>query len=204
MGIWKSMTGIVRLQITGADIPDTLRLLNCAGITLFNTKNRSELTVEVSLYRTDLKRAGEILNRAGDSYKVKDRIGLYYTFRRALSRPIFVGTVLLLLVLSAYLPTRIFFFRVEGNEDIPTMYIIEQAELCGLRFGTSRKEVRSEKIKNALIQQIPELDWVGVNTTGCVATISVKERLSQREPKSRLVLWPASWQQETGSFGSLP
>ena len=38
------------------------------------------------------------------------------------------------------------------------------------------KAVRSEKVKNNLLKSIPELGWVGVNTRGCVATISVSER----------------------------
>ena len=31
-------------------------------------------------------------------------------------------------------------------------------------------------MKNAVLQAIPELEWIGINTSGCVATISVRER----------------------------
>jgi hypothetical protein len=36
--------------------------------------------------------------------------------------------------------------------------------------------VRSERIKNILLSKIPELQWAGVNTYGCLAIISVRER----------------------------
>ena len=63
---------------------------------------------------------------------------------------------------------------------------METAEQCGIRFGASRREVRSEKVKNKLLALIPELQWAGVNTAGCVAVISVNERsmADQKEPIS--------------------
>ena len=54
--------------------------------------------------------------------------------------------------------------------------ILSAAEDCGIVFGASRRRVRSEKTKNALLSAIPQLQWAGVNTSGCVATISVRER----------------------------
>jgi hypothetical protein len=38
--------------------------------------------------------------------------------------------------------------------------------------------VRSEQVKNALLERIPQLSWAGVNTYGCVAVISVAEKTS--------------------------
>jgi sporulation protein YqfD len=62
---------------------------------------------------------------------------------------------------------------------IPDKQIIEAAESCGLYFGVERQTVRSEVIKNALLQKIPQLQWVGINTRGCTATISVREKTKQ-------------------------
>ena len=39
--------------------------------------------------------------------------------------------------------------------------------------------VRSEKVKNALLSSVPQLQWVGVNTSGCTAVISVRERMEE-------------------------
>ena len=45
--------------------------------------------------------------------------------------------------------------------------------------------MRSEKVKNALLDAIPQLQWAGVNTSGCTAVISVRERaVSREEPES--------------------
>jgi hypothetical protein len=65
---------------------------------------------------------------------------------------------------------------VEGNDRIPAARILEAAQMSGLGFGTQTREVRSEKVKNVLLEQIPKLQWAGVNLRGCVAVIQVRER----------------------------
>ena len=57
--------------------------------------------------------------------------------------------------------------------------ILEAARQCGIRFGVSRREVRSEQMKNALLSAMPELQWAGINTSGCTGVISVRERQPQ-------------------------
>ena len=64
---------------------------------------------------------------------------------------------------------------------ISARLIAEQAQLYGVRFGADRRDVRSERVKNGLLGAIPQLQWVGVTTQGCVAKIQVRER-SQPEP----------------------
>jgi len=69
---------------------------------------------------------------------------------------------------------------------VPDGKIIETAETSGIYFGALRNDIRSEKVKNALISALPELQWVGVNTSGCVAVISVEEKTlpSEKENES--------------------
>lgn len=98
-----------------------------------------------------------------------------------LFRPVLLAGLGILILLAMYLPSRVLFVRVEGNSQIPDRQILAAAEECGIRFGASRREVRSEKVKNALLSSVPQLQWAGVNTAGCVATISVRER-AQDEP----------------------
>ena len=68
------------------------------------------------------------------------------------------------------------FVYVEGNSLVPSQRILEAAQECGIRFGASRRKVRSEAMKNTLLDVMPELQWAGVNTKGCSAVISVRER----------------------------
>lgn len=98
-------------------------------------------------------------------------------------RAILLLSIILLLTATVFLPSRILFIKISGNESIPTSYILDMANSCGIRFFASRKELRSEKVKNALLQAIPQLQWAGINTSGCVATIQVREK-QYREQQS--------------------
>ena len=184
MNIWLSLFGTVRATLTSADISATLRFFNAAGIELQDVICPDILTAEFTMLRKDWKRARSIAQRRGDSVRLLHRTGTYWAFKALLHRPVFVIGMLLLLAVSIYLPTRVLFVHVEGNQAVPANKIIEKAAQCGIRFGTSRRAVRSEKVKNALLEAMPELQWAGVNTSGCVAVITVRERTTAEETKT--------------------
>ena len=183
MNIWQSLFGTVRAKLTSADISATLRLFNTAGIELQDVICPDILTAEFTVSRKDWKKARSIAQRRGDSIRLLHRIGTYWAVKKLLHRPVFVIGMLFLLAVSICLPTRVLFVHVEGNQAVPANKIIEKAAQCGIRFGTSRRAVRSEKVKNALLEAMPELQWAGVNTNGCVAVITVRERAAAEEDR---------------------
>lgn len=178
MDLWWRFGGAVRLRLTGADPERTLRNL-AREVRLENIDRASALVMEFTVPRWELPRAEAAAKRSGDKLEILGKEGLPELLRSWIRCPLVVLTVLALLGATALVPSRILFIRVEGNSEIPTRLILEQAERCGLGFFTSRGELRSEQIKNRLLEAVPELSWVGVNTSGCVATISVKERQIQ-------------------------
>ena len=73
------------------------------------------------------------------------------------------------------------FIKVSGNRAVPSTRILEAAHQSGVRILCSRRDLRSEAVKNRLLQQIPELSWAGINTKGCVAEIQVRELPEKNE-----------------------
>jgi len=183
MEFWRSLNGMLHVRITSADVVGALTALNNNGIELFQTFSRNDLTVDVLIRRQDHRRLRKILERRGDSIESIKQRGVYWSGKRMLKRPILLGGILTLVILSCIIPSRIWFFKVEGNKTIPDKLILEYASKCGISFGASRREVRSEKMKNALLEALPQLQWAGVNTKGCVATISVREREVGKQPE---------------------
>ena len=176
MSFWKRAAGIVRAELVSADPEGTLRALGEAGIELDEITPKGALTLEFLLRREDLSAAETLCRKRGDSFRVLGRQGLWYAVWALWERKLLLTGLVFLLGLTILLPTRVLFFRVEGNKVVPKAQILWEAERQGLSFGASRRGVRSEKIKNALLEAIPELEWVGVNTQGCTAMISVRER----------------------------
>ena len=183
--LWWLIQGFVRLRLTGADPERTLRLLMRTA-RLERIERRSQLVVEFTVSSTELKAVASVAEKNGDRLEVLHRGGLPELVRSWLRRPLICLTVLVLVWASLWVPGRVLLFQVEGNETIPERRILEAAAEAGLCFGADRGAVRSEQIKNRLLDVLPELSWVGVNTQGCVARISVQER--QRSPEEQTVL----------------
>lgn len=175
----------IRIQITGADNPTLLRMFTESGITVSQLRIQDEITAEMVIFDSDYRKVSKLVEKRGSELRVLRRQGILSLAAMALKRPVLVFGAVILLVLTIFLPTRILFFRVEGNQQVPSRQILEKAAACGISFGAPRREVRSERMKNALLEAMPQLQWAGINTEGCVAVISVKERdMAQQQEKA--------------------
>lgn len=172
-----SMKGTVFVQLVSADPSAALRTMAEQGITVFDVSiGQDEMTCRFRIQRRYYIALESIAKRRGDQLTVLGRKGIFWALKGLAERPVLCCGMLIVFLLAVYLPSRIFFFRVEGNATVDTRAILAAAEECGIQFGISRRELRSEKMKNALLEAIPQLQWAGINTAGCVATISVRER----------------------------
>lgn len=192
MNLWDIICGMVQLQLTSASGTEALQQAANSGIDLFDMENRGDLTISCWIRRKDLPKMRKLCQKRGDALTILRHRGGYWLLKQIPRRPVLVIGLGLILLLSIFLQSRILFVQVEGNGQIPTRAILEAAETCGVKLGASRRSVRSEKVKNALMEAVPELQWAGVNTAGCVAVISVQERkpgpsLEENQPLSSIV-----------------
>ena len=182
MGIFRSLAGSARMELTSADVSGALRNINGAQVRIWNIQIVGDLTVRFTTSQASLRTIQEITERKGERLKVIGRSGLFWPIMGLRHRPVLVFGMVFLFALALFVPSRVLFVRVEGNTSVPDRMILEAAQDAGIRFGASRRAVRSEKMKNRLLGAMPQLQWAGLNTYGCTAVISVKERaLEQKE-----------------------
>lgn len=170
------LAGSLRLHITSADSAGLLDKLRLLGIPVSEIQPEENLEVSFSIHHKDFFAVKKICEKRGDTLEVARRNGLYWEGRRLLRRPVLLMGLALLLFGMIWLSNHIYFVQVEGNIRVPTRQILEAGEKSGIQFGVSRREIRSEAVKNALLEAVPQLQWAGVNTYGCVAVISVREK----------------------------
>ena len=176
MDIFRSAGGLITLEVISADLSSLLGSINRAGIEILDLKSKDSLTVVFTVHKNQYRKLCAITTSRGDQLTLVGNTGLYWLLKRLVRRPVLMIGCTILMFLSLFLPSRVLFVRIEGNDRIPGRYIAEMAEGCGIGFGASRREVRSERTKNRLLDAIPQLQWAGINTYGCVAVISVRER----------------------------
>lgn len=171
--------------LTSADIGSALQQIADHKISVDHIEYLDPLRLKFSVSGKELKRLYALAAGKGDTVELQRRGGIVSALHGLCRRPFIVLGMIGLIFLSCWLPTRVFFVRVEGNDRIPEKEIIQYAEKCGIFFGASRRQVRSEKVKNNLLSSIPQLQWAGINTYGCTAVITVRERndLSEESPE---------------------
>ncbi len=166
----------IQLQLVSADCAGILDMLNRARIPVYDVRYKDDLTLSFRISNADLSKCQKIIYRSGGNLRIIATVSKLRSVSGLIKRPVMVFGLLLVAILTFLLPTRIFFVKVVGNEQITDRLILERAELCGISFGASRRGIKSEQVKNRLLEELPQLQWVGVNTYGCTAVISVSER----------------------------
>lgn len=164
------------LEIICADISTLFKNLNRMSITVKNIQRMDQLTVRLSIHPKDLAAIQKIAQKQSAEIFLIERQGIKQTLASLLKRPVLMICIFIIILLTAFLPTRVLFVEATGMQSLSSKYILEKAAECGIRFGASRREVRSEEIKNKLLAVAPELHWAGVNTYGCIAVITVEEK----------------------------
>ena len=168
--------GKLRIALTSADPAARIQEINGLGIPVTNLQKCGDLTVYFTILHRHLKKIEVLADRRGDSITILSKEGLYWSIINLRDRPILLMGIVLLLLVTLILPNLVLFISVEGNLQIPEERILEIAKDAGITFGAHRRQIRSEKVKNQLLDELPQLQWSGVNTSGCTATITVKER----------------------------
>ena len=164
------------MELASAQISKTLADCAAMGITLMQVQRISELVIRFSVSQKDYPKLEHYCKKYGNTLKICGRNGILHNIAGLLRRPLLMTGLLFLIVLTYFLPSRILFIQVDGNHRTSVHSILSAAEKNGVRFGMSRRKIVSEAIKNEILSEVPSLSWLGINTTGCVATISVREK----------------------------
>ena len=182
---WLEAVGTYQVELISADVEKVLREILKENISVRNVKKLSELACRFQADGRDVDRIGSIAKRNGASLRTQTSGGFYWSVRRLLRRRLLLAGLALFLVMTYWIQGRVLFVQVSGNQSVPARQILEAAERYGVRFGAERKEIRSETMKNGLLSEIPKLQWAGVNTAGCVASIQVRERADEAAEDGR-------------------
>ena len=140
------------VKIVSAAPQNLLSKLNERGIALYNIQYLDDLTVVASVQQRDCLYLRNLADRNGCNIEITENKGLNVFTKRLITRPVLLAGCLIWIFLLLYLPSRVLFVEVRGNHNIPANMIVEKAELCGVAFGTSRRGIRNEQIKNTLIK----------------------------------------------------
>ena len=173
------------MRFTAADPESILTRLAIEGIELIKITRVDQLTVEIRIKNRQRFLAHEKLERLGISFQYIKREGVLWIFQTIFKRRVLFLGLLLFFLIALFLPGRVLLVDVVGNEAITKKDLLQQIENAGVCFGVKTSEIRSENVKNILMEKILDLQWVGVTISGSKVIVHVKERSNiNNEPKT--------------------
>ena len=175
----KKIRSMLLVELTSGNNMVVLQRLAKIGIQLEQVIYLDEIIVHFQVTPGDYRKIKNNL-KSGETVRSLQRVGCTWHIKQIKKHPLIVGAIILMLFGTMWLPRRILFVQVEGNTALPHKLILEKAENCGIGFWANRSVIRSEKVKNALLSQLPELKWAAVTTKGCTATIHLEEESQQK------------------------
>ena len=182
-----------RIQIVSAELEKLLTKLLNENVEMMDIIRLDSLTVEVVIQRKQISDFLGVMRKYEVNYHIISKDGFLWKIFALRKRPVLLAGIVLFVICSLLLPERILFIHVTGNETISDTLILSEAEKMGISFGIKASDVRSEELKNQLLQKIPKLQWVGITTYGSCAVIQVEERskpaqqITQKEMISSII-----------------
>lgn len=168
--------GYVVLYLEGIHLERFLNMAINEDIYLWDLKRLSETTMRLKVSRKGFKRLRHL------AYKTKTKVSLcgkygYFRWRKkALARKFFILSVLLAVVLIAFLSSLVLDIEVIGNTTVEKEVILEKLNEINLKKGVFRGNIDRDKVSNKLITDLDNISWVGITEEGTKVIIEVKER----------------------------
>lgn len=186
MGNWHGrLLGQMTLVLRGPDPAWALNRLCTARVPFWDVDWRDAFTVAVTVPVRAAERAEAEAERAMCEVEAGSIRGLPRQVGRILRRPVLLLVLLLNLAAVLVLPQFVFFYSVTGNETVPEEQILRALEDLGVGFGTFGPDIRPQWIKDHLLNQLPQLQWITVVQNGCLAQVVVRERPETPQTQDR-------------------
>ena len=169
--------GTVRLRIEAVFPERLMNLMSSHALRFWDVQWESELEFTCTMSRADFKRLRALTEHQACRVAIERRRGVPYLALRARRRL----ALLLTLVFSAAV---LFFgsfcvwdFEVEGEAGISEEKILRVLSDHGVKLGVLSGKIDSEKLRNEVLLELPELSWIAVNVKGFRANVQVRPRI---------------------------
>ncbi len=173
--LWRFFTGYVWFSGEGG-FPE--RLLTEAArlhIPLSDSRRQGE-TFFAGCPARDYRRLRPLARRACIRLKIRHKSGLYFRlfpYRKRVGMPVGLALAVTLLIL---LSGRVWVVTTEGNTTIPDSDILSAMEALGVYPGCRLSALDMEYLRTEALTRLPQVSYLSVNPTGCVARVAVTER----------------------------
>ncbi|MBR3569651.1 MAG: sporulation protein YqfD [Oscillibacter sp.] len=174
--LWEAWRGQVRAEIVCEYPERVLNLCGARGLPFRDLRRGENGSLIMTLSHGDYIRLRNALQNVDCEIRPLRRMGARAALDALARRPT-------LCAFAVIVPTALFLgsffvwdYDIQGNQTVPDERIMRALEKQGVGLGAFGLSLDSEDLRNHVLLEIPELEWISVNVSGCRAHAQVRER----------------------------
>lgn len=170
--------GYLTIQIIGSHAEHFLNHIVDQGIAVWDIKTTNKDHLEAKIYLKDLQTIRRLRKASKMKIKFKQKSGLPFLRNRLFhNKPLFTGLIISLFVLLL-LSNTIWKINIEGVTKELETKIVESLYRNGIHPGALKITMSSpNQIQQLLLDEIPELLWIGVDQKGTTYQLEAVEKI---------------------------
>ena len=172
----RTLLGAFRLTVRAAAPENVLSRLSRDRVRFWDLRRDDDFTVTLTVRRRDIDRAAQLIARTQGEITERTALGLPVVTRRLRRRWAFFAAMALVLASMQVVTDFVWHVDVAGNDRVPAEAIRRELAELGVGFGTWGFDIVPQDLKNRMLAEIPELEWLTVVRSGGLATAVVRER----------------------------
>lgn len=168
--------GYVVIRAAGDDLSAFLNQAARAGIELKQVRRPGPHVMVAHVAAAQYGRLRRPARRAGVRVRVVRRRGLPFFVRRLARRPGLLAGLVVAGAIVAVLSSRIWAVEVRGVPAPQAEQVKGALAQLGVRPGAARSAIDPGRVKQELVEAVPELAWADVRLLGSLARVEVRAR----------------------------
>lgn len=173
--IYMFFAGYVYVSVEGFFIERFINICRNKNIILQDLHRENNVYIKFKLLKSDFKEIRHIAKNAKCKVKIEKKKGIPFFINRYRKRKVFAVAVLAIAIFIFILTKFIWNIDVQGNKNISREEILNIAEEYGIKVGSYKSKIDTEKISNLIRLQRDDVAWIGISVQGTNAIITVRE-----------------------------
>lgn len=170
------LIGHVGIKVRGQNIEKFMNMASSRGIYLWDIMRSGEDEVTVKARLSAVNPLRHIARKTGSRFKFSEREGLPFIISRLKRRKgLFLGALVFvccMYVMSSF----VWLVDVRGNQVLEEKTILQIASSAGVKKGVLKWKIEPVQVQAALMEELPQLSWAGVEVRGTLVVIEVVEK----------------------------
>lgn len=174
IGFLRFIFGYVKFKASGGFSERFINLCNLGGITLWDMKS-DEKCFEAKTTIAGYRKIKTCAKKSGMSVRICEKKGLPFLYKSLSGRTgLFIGIAVACFCMFFY-SRSIWSLEVSGNEKIKSEEVISILAEEGIKPGTFKKDINTDKLKLSVYEKRPDIAWISFNIDGSRLVAELRE-----------------------------